>query len=161
MIDPPKIVRCEARAAAVIRLTIPRDAMQRAMGPAIQELMSALSAQGVAPAGPLYAHHLRLHPETWDFEIGVPVAKPITAAGRVEPGTLPACTVARSIYQGGYEGLGVAWTELGQWIEKEGHVPAENLWECYVAGPEASPDPKQWRTELNRPLTTVREGEKA
>ena len=31
-------------------------------------------------------------------------------------------------------------------------VPVE-VWERYVAGPESSPDPTAWRTELNRPLT--------
>lgn len=160
MIDRPQIVRTEARLAAVIHLTIPRDAIQRAMGPAIQEVLAAVAAQGLAPAGPLFAHHFRMHPETWDFEVGVPVAKPITAAGRVEPGTLPAATVARNVYQGGYDGLGAAWGELGRWIEQEGHAPAENLWESYVAGPESSPDPASWRTELNRPLTSVRGGAK-
>ncbi len=25
-----------------------------------------------------------------------------------------------------------------------------DLWECYVAGPEANPDPATWRTELSR-----------
>ena len=30
----------------------------------------------------------------------------------------------------------------------------EGLWECYTSGPESSPDPGKWRTELNRPLTS-------
>jgi heme/copper-type cytochrome/quinol oxidase subunit 2 len=45
-----------------------------------------------------------------------------------------------------------AWREFGEWITAEGHEPAANLWEFYVAGPESSPDPSTWRTELNRPL---------
>ena len=37
-------------------------------------------------------------------------------------------------------------------IETEGHTPAPDLWEIYVAGPESGTDPGQWRTELNRPI---------
>jgi hypothetical protein len=37
------------------------------------------------------------------------------------------------------------------WIV-EGHTPGPDLWERYIAGPESSPAPATWRTELNRPL---------
>ena len=96
--------------------------------------------------------HLKLDPEVFDFEISVPVSRPVAAAGRVRPGQLPAATVARTVYRGRYEGLGSAWEEFTEWIEANGHTPAPNLWECYIAGPESSPDPSAWRTELNRPL---------
>ena len=86
------------------------------------------------------------------FEVGSPLPAPVTHAGRVKPGELPAATVARTTYRGGYEGLGPAWGEFGEWIAANGHKPAESLWECYVAGPESSPNPANWRTELNRPL---------
>jgi effector-binding domain-containing protein len=93
-----------------------------------------------------------MDPKIFDFEIGVPVAQPVTAAGRVQPGELPATTVARTVYRGPYQGLGDAWGEFGAWIAANGHTPAADLWECYVSGPESSPNPADWRTELNRPL---------
>ena len=44
-------------------------------------------------------------------------------------------------------------TTCGQnWITAQGHMPGEDLWERYVAGPESNPDPATWRTELNWPL---------
>jgi effector-binding domain-containing protein len=122
------------------------------MGPGIQEVMGTLAAQGIQPAGPWFTHHLRMDPNTFDFEICVPVSRPVTAAGRVQPGELPAAKVARSVYHGPYEGLGAAWGELMAWVSANGHTPRENLWERYVAGPESSPNPADWRTELNRPL---------
>jgi len=60
--------------------------------------------------------------------------------------------VARTVFQGAYEGLGAAWGEFDAWIVANGHTPGPDLWECYVAGPESSSDPASWRTELNRPL---------
>jgi effector-binding domain-containing protein len=152
MLDTPKITQTTAQHAAVIRLTIPREEIQSVMGPAIGEVMAAVAAQGIAPAGPVFSHHFRMDPGIVDFEVGVPVAAPVSAAGRVKAGELPAATVARTVYHGPYEGLGPAWAEFDAWIAAEGYTPAPDLWECYVAGPESSPDSANWRTELNRPL---------
>lgn len=152
MFDKPHITQTDAQQTAVIRLTIPRAEIQNAMRLGISELMAALAAQGISPAGPIFAHHLRLDPEIFDFEVGVPVNSRVAASGRVKPGQLPAATVARTIYQGPYEGLHGAWGEFNSWIVAEGHTPAPNLWEFYVQGPESGPDPASWRTELNRPL---------
>lgn len=153
MLDKPQIAQTAAQATAVIRLTIPRAEIRNVMGPGYRELMAAVAAQGVAPTGPWFSHHLRMQPDIFDFEIGVPVAAPVAAAGRVQPGLLPAGTVARTVYRGPYEGLADAWGEFIAWIDAEGHTPAPDLWEIYVAGPESSADPAEWRTELNRPLT--------
>jgi len=152
MIDPPHITETAAQQAAVIHLTIPRSEIQQVMGPAIGEVMSALAAQGIAPAGPVFSHHFRMSPDVFDFEVGVPVSKAVVAAGRVKPGQLPAGKVARTVYRGSYEGLGAAWGEFCSWLEAHGHKSAPNVWECYVSGPESSPEPANWRTELNRPL---------
>ena len=154
MIDTPQIVETTAQPAAVIRFTIPREEIRNVMGPGIGELMAAVAAQGIAPAGPLFSHHFRMDPKVFDFELGIPVKRLVTVAGRVQPGQLPAARVARTVYHGPYEGLGSAWGEFGAWIAAAGHTPAANLWECYVAGPESGPDPATWRTELNRPLTS-------
>ncbi len=152
MIDTPQILQSAAQMTAVIHLTIPRADMPKVMGPGIGELMAAVAAQGITPTGPIYAHHLRMTPEQFDFELGVPVSAPVKPAGRVRPGQLPATTVARTIYHGGYEGLAGAWGEVHAWIAAQGRTPAADLWECYVQGPESGPNPATWRTELTRPL---------
>jgi uncharacterized protein YndB with AHSA1/START domain/effector-binding domain-containing protein len=151
-IDQPQIVETTAQPTATIRLTVPREEIRKVMGPGHGELMAAVAAQGIAPAGPWFTHHLRMDPHIFDFEIGVPVATPISDSGRVKAGQRPATTVARTVYHGTYEGLGSAWAELNGWIRAEGYAPAPDLWECYVAGPESSPDPAAWCTELSRPL---------
>ncbi len=152
LIDKPQIVQTQAQSTAVIRLTVPRAEIQKVMGPAIGEVMGTLAAQGVKPAGPVFSHHFRMAPDVFDFEVGVPVNGPFAEVGRVKASQLPAATVARTIYRGGYEGLGAAWGEFGKWIATEGHQPAANLWERYLSGPESSPEPAKWQTELNRPL---------
>ena len=152
MLESPKIVRATAQPAAVIRLTVPRSEIRSVMEPGHHEILSTLEAQGVAPAGPWFTHHLKMDPAVFDFEIGVPVSGAVAPAGRVRAGELPAGTVARVVYRGPYEGLPAAWGEFTSWVEREGHTPRADLWERYVVGPEAEPDPANWRTELNRPL---------
>jgi len=152
MLSTPQIIQTSVQEAAVIRLTIPRNEMMKVFGPAVGELMAELAAQGVEPVGAVFAHHLRMSPGIFDFELGVKVSAPVKAAGRVEPGQLPAVKVARSVYSGPYEGLPAAWPELDTWMAANGHKQAEDLWEVYSVGPQSTPDPASWRTELNRPL---------
>src|SRR3954447_6154612 len=109
MIAIPQIIQTDAQEAAVIHLTIPRSEMMKVFGPAVGELMSTLAAQGVEPVGSVFAHHLKMTPDSFDFELGVKVASLAKASGRVKPGQLPAAKVARTIYSGSYEGLPSAW----------------------------------------------------
>ena len=152
MLDAPRIVQTADQLTAFIHLVVPRAEIQDVMGPGIREVLAAVAAQGLAPAGPWFTHHLRRPTDVFDFEICVPVSAPLTATGRVMPGLWPAMTVARTVYHGGYEGLAAAWGEFLAWVAAGGHAAGPDLWERYLSGPESSPDPTTWRTELNQPL---------
>jgi effector-binding domain-containing protein len=152
MLDTPQIVQTTAQAAAVIELNVLRSDMMKIFGPAVGELMAALAEQGIKPEGAIFAHHLKMSADNFNFELGVRVSTPIKAIGRVKPGELPAAKVARTIYSGPYEGLPAAWGEFNKWIKSNGYEQADDLWELYSVGPQSTPDSKGWRTELNRPL---------
>jgi effector-binding domain-containing protein len=152
MIDTPQIVQTDEQPAAVIHLVVSCAEIALAMNSAIAEVLSALAAQGIAPAGPCFSFHRRRPTDTFDFEVGFPVDRPLNSGGRVKMGKLPAARVARTVYRGGYEGLGAAWGEFCAWLDAEGLSPQDGLWERYLSGPESNPDPATWQTELNRPL---------
>ncbi|HEX5103788.1 MAG TPA: GyrI-like domain-containing protein [Pirellulaceae bacterium] len=152
MIEPPQIVNSPAQHIACIRLKIPPAEIRQVMMPGLQEIMAALAAQGMKPAGPWLTHHFQKPVEMFDFEIAVPVATPIAPSGRVQPGQLRATKVARTVYHGGYEGLVAAWGEFCDWISAEGLQTAPDLWECYAKGPESGEDSSNWETQLNQPL---------
>ena len=152
MIEPPQIAQRAAGHAAAIALDIPRGEMHRHFGPAVAEIMAELARQVITPAGPVVAHYLRMPPGQFDFEVGVPVAQPVTAAGRVAPRDMPSRTVARTVYHGDYPGLLGAWGEFMGWIAANGHTPAADLLETYLTDPSAVPDPAEYRTLLERPL---------
>lgn len=152
MLEALQVVQTDERMTAVIHLTVARAEIAKVMGPAMAEVAAVLAAQGIAPAGPCFSYHLTWPAETFDFEVGFPVAVPVAAAGRVKPGRLPAAQVARSVYRGGYEGLGEAWGEFCARASAAGLKGAGRLWESYAAGPETGAAPAHWRTELNLPL---------
>jgi effector-binding domain-containing protein len=152
MIDAPEIIDVPAQLIAVLPVTVARDKIKDVMGPGIQELMAALQSQGIAPTGPWFTHHLRRPTDTFDFEIGIPVASPVAATGRVKPSQRAAMRAARTLYRGAYEGLASAWGEFMDWIIANGHTRAPDLWECYLTGPEAGQAPENWTTELTQPL---------
>jgi effector-binding domain-containing protein len=150
MIEEPQVVETLAQLVAAIHVETPRSKMQQVMGPGISEVMAAVQEQGIGPTGPWFAHHLKITPEAFDFDICVPVSAPVTAVGRVKPWQRPALKVVRTVYHGPYEGLGGAWHEFAEWIEANGYKTASDLYECYAVGPESSPHPRSWRTELSR-----------
>ena len=152
MIATPEIVQTNAEQAAVIHLTIPRAEMIKTFGTAVDELAAELTRQGVTPQGAVFAHHLITSTVTFDFELGIIVNRPVQVNGPVKPGELPAAKVARTIYGGPYEGLHLAWIEFNQWMKANGLRQADSLWEVYSVGPETTPDPANWRTEMIRPL---------
>jgi len=152
MIATPEIIQTRAKTAAVIHLTIPRAEMMKTFGPAVGELLAELARQGVTPQGAVFAHHLTTSAATFDFELGFKINAPVKANGRVKPGELPAAKVARTTYCGPYEGLHPAWIEFNQWMKANGLRQADSLWEVYSVGPETTPDPANWRTEMIRPL---------
>ena len=156
MIETPNIAQLPAQAMATLHIVTPRSKMQEVMGPGIGEVMAAAKAQGIGPTGPWFTHHRKITPETFDFDICVPVSAPVSPTGRVVPDERPALGVARTVYHGPYEGLGGAWHEFMQWIAAQGLHAASDLYECYRVGPETSPDPSEWRTELIRPLLQPR-----
>ena len=138
MLTAPEITTTNVEEAAVIHLTVPRSEMRKVFGPAVGELMAALAAQGIEPVGAVFAHHLKMSPDTFDFELGIRVSAPVKATGRVKPGQLPAVKLARTVYSGPYEGLPFAWGEFNQWMKANGHEQAEDLWEVYSVGPRAT-----------------------
>lgn len=150
MLDKPVFLQTEDLPAAVIHITVPRDQIQEVMGPAIHEVIDVVTAQGIGPKGPVFAHHFGMTPGTFNFEVGVPVAGAVEPVGRVFQSELPAAPVMRTVYTGPYEGLGDAWCEFQDMVEAEGRTLGPNLWERYLYGPESTDDSATFRTELNQ-----------
>jgi effector-binding domain-containing protein len=152
MIETPYITQTSEQHIAKLHLTVPRENIGGSMGAGVQEVLSVLTAQNIAPTGPWFTHHNRRPTDTFDFEICFPVAQSIAPSGQVVPGTWPSMTVARTVFQGNYSGLPEAWGEFHAWLDANAHKTADDLWEVYLVNPHANPNPAEWRTELNRQI---------
>ena len=156
MIEPPRIVEiATARDTAVIHVRCTREDIRNTMDRGVAELLEGVRAQGARPAGPLFTHHLRRPTDSFNFEIGVPVDKPVGPAGRMRPSQWPAMRVARTEHRGRYEDLPQAWRAFMDWAAQQQLDVTGDLWECYLTGPETGSDASAWRTELNQPLRSV------
>jgi len=149
MITPPQVIETKEQLTTSIHLTIPGRDMPKYMDPAIQEIIKVLTDQGMRPAGPMFSYHHRRPSDTFDFEIGFPVAKAIKEYGRVKNSKLPAERVVRSVYQGPYQGLAQAWPELQTWVRAQKRSEMGRFWECYLNNPSEVNSPSEYRTELN------------
>jgi hypothetical protein len=76
MIDRPQVVQSASRSTAVIHLTVPRAEIQQVMGPAISEVLAAVKAQGIGPAGPESSRD----PANWKTELNRPLISVSTSA---------------------------------------------------------------------------------
>lgn len=149
LIPTPVLVTTRNTITAAIPLVIPGHDMPKYMDPAIQELLRTIHGQGAQIAGPMFSYHHRRPGDTFDFEIGFPVSKAIKEEGRVINSELPAMKVARSVYQGPYDGLSQAWSAMQVWVSANGHIGTGRFYESYLNNPEEVKDPREYRTELN------------
>lgn len=148
MLGKLEVVATNTIPAAVIHIAIPKAEIRNVMGPAMQELMALVAAKGITPAGRIFSHHFIHEADRFEFEVGIPVSGAVKEAGRVRSGALPARKVVRTIYTGGYEGLGAAWGAFSAAVDKAGHSTTGEFWEVYLTGPETGPDGSRYTTEL-------------
>jgi effector-binding domain-containing protein len=149
MLDALQVTDSPARIAAVIRFKIPPTELPGVMGPAIDELMAAVKAQGITPTGPLFNHYLSMDSGMFDFEVGVPISSEVAPTGRVRPGELPAARVARATYTGPYSGLHHAWREFDAMARAQGYKPigghpCPRRWAAQRGAPAKEPQQVRW-----------------
>lgn len=152
MIDTPEFKETDPVKVATIALQIPKEEMHEHFPPAVHEILEATKAQDIDVVGPVVAHHFSVQRDIFDFEICVPVARPVEATGRVQPSTLPATKVVRTFYHGPYDGLPDAWAQFQEWLDEQDLSLGPDAYERYVDGPHNESDPEDWRTELARAL---------
>ena len=159
MSPEPHITERAAQHYAGIPATVPMDGIGAAVDAAFPELFGWLAAQGIPPAGPPFIRYLVIDmPGELRLELGVPVAAPITASGRIQPGILPGGRYAVLRHTGPYDGLVASNAALQQWaaehgIEFDASAAGEvSTWrgraEHYLTDPSQEPDPAKWETDV-------------
>lgn len=115
-----------------------------------------LSQKGIVPTGSPFIRYYSLG-ETFDIEIGFPVAAGMTGDETVKVDTLPAGRYASLVYTGidnGYpankalvewaEANGIDWDH---WDTPQGDA-FRSRYEIFITDPEDEPDRDKWETEV-------------
>ncbi len=66
---------------------------------------------------------------------------------------VPVHLVAATVHRGRYDEEGPAYAALEQWVQSHGHASAGPPREVYLTSPEDAPDPADYLTEIQFPIT--------
>ena len=166
MSNEPQIQARAAQHYAAIPAAVTMDGISAAVDDAFPELFGWLAGQGIAPAGPPLIRYLIIDMAgDLQIELGVPVAAPVTASGRVRPGVLPEGRYAVLRHTGPYDGLMASNAALLQWAQEKGiafdtwDTAGGEAWrgraEHYLTDPSQEPDPAKFETDV---AFLIREG---
>jgi effector-binding domain-containing protein len=158
----PRLEERPAQDYAGISATVTMETIGDAVDQGIPELFGWLGANGVEPAGAPFIRFLVIDMMAdLRIEVGVPVAKPVTGGGRIQPGVLPAGRYAVLRHVGPYDGddgLIPSNAALQEWAARQGiefvrrQTPEGDAWgsrlEQYLTDPSAEPDSAKWETDI-------------
>ncbi len=121
---------------------------------ALIEIFGLAGEQGFRFAGPPYGiyHNVDSSEAEVELEIGMPVAEPVDASGRVVATAIPGGLTAATVHCGPYEDVAPAYRALGEWVQEHGHETSGPPREIYIVGPDQVQDPGALRTEIVWPI---------
>ena len=160
MIGEPRVEERPERHYVAIRASVSMDGFGDLLAPMWDDVIGSLRERGLVMDGPpLIRYDVIDMARELEIEVGVPVADPAPADGRVMPGVLPAGRYATLTYTGDYSGLVAANAALQEWAAAEGlafdqwSTPQGDAFggriESYLTDPGDEPDPAKWETEVS------------
>lgn len=147
--DQFELIDHDRQVTAVVRGVVPVAELPPFFDRSFGELGRVLGDQGMTPRSAAFALYHGAPTDVADLEVGFATDAPVTPAGDVVVGSLPAGRVARSVHAGSFDGLGDAWGALMARIVERGLTPGSSMWEVYLTEPSPDMDPAALRTELN------------
>lgn len=123
----------------------------------IGRLMRALG--DLQPQGPVMARYFedRVDADDLDYEVAVPIERREDGSvpdriGEARGGVIPAHRAVVTYHGGPYHEIHTGYTALTEELNALGYAMAGPATEVYVRGPESTPDPTQYVTELRLPV---------
>lgn len=147
-----ELMRLDAQSTMSVQITVPTDQAGRVLAEIVPEVRDYLERAGVAAAGPPFLRYHGHDGARSTVEAGVPVLDPVAACGRIAGGRLPGGLVAVARHKGPYQSLPRAVAALERWLGQAGRQVAGAPWQYLWIGPDESPDPALWQTQLIWPL---------
>ncbi len=134
-----------------IRTRTPQQGLPQQIGRGYQAVMAQLAALNEQPAGEPFIAYYNMDMQNLDIEIGFPVSRPLPGQGEVQPGVIPAGTIATCLYTGPYNEMPPAYEALNAWIKDNGFQPTGTVYEFYPNNPMDTP-PAELQTRIVFPV---------
>lgn len=145
-----EIIQTRAQKAIAIRCKVKENEIPQAMGMMFAELVPLLGSRVMCTGPPFTLYHAWSDDEV-DMDVGFPVEGGEVIEGRVRTIELPAVKAAVTTHIGPYDRLVDTYGQLMSWMERNGHHPADIMWEEYLNSPEETP-PEQLSTRIYWPI---------
>jgi hypothetical protein len=120
----------------------------------LHDQLVVLGATPSGPAGGLYGPQI-LDDGPEEVEAFIPVAEPLLVGRNVAGvalGELPERNVAVLVHAGSYETISETYRTLGAWVARHAEHAGERIREWYLIGPDDTPEPDGFRTEIAWPV---------
>ena len=134
-------------------------------GASFPRIEAAVAAAGTDPVGPGGATYdaAFFEQDVGEVLVFVPVAQPHplttlpgfpadTGPGRIESTTLPGGRFAVAVHTGDYEDIDRSYGRLGGHVAEHDRPLPEPIREHYLVGPDRTPNPHEYRTEIWWPI---------
>lgn len=115
-------------------------------------LYEVLGREGITPAGPPRLVYHRMSDDSWTIECCAPVANAQKAPEGFELRSFPGGRAVHTLHVGPYDELGMAYREVGVWIEKQGLATANPPYDVYLNEKSEVQDPAELKTEIVWPV---------
>lgn len=125
------------------------------IGRSFGDLFHHVRLLSITVVGEPFAIYHSFGADAIDAEIGLPVAGPIEASGRIATREMPPTTVVETIHTGPYEGLAEAYAALDAWILEHGFEVVGPVCERYLNGPGTGVAPSGYKTVIAMPIARV------
>jgi len=155
----PRLEQRPAQHYVAIAAHAPMADLPQVLPQLFNDIFAWVGQHQAPQAGPPFIRYMVIDMEReLEFEVGIPVARPIDGDARVQPGVVPAGQYVTAVHTGPYDQLMEATRSLLEWADQHGIVwqttrrgDAE-VWvarlEYYPTDPEQEPDANKWETEL-------------
>jgi len=134
-----------------IRVQTSVQDLPKRIGAGYGQMGEYLKKEGKYLSGvPYVAFHSFSDMTDMDVEIGFQIAEPLSGAGEIKAGIIPAGKVVSCMYLGPYSQMEPFYNEIMDWIFKNGYEPTFPSYEFYYNGPGVPEE--YYLTEVRIPI---------
>ena len=129
-----------------IREECKSEEISQKTGKNIEKVFNYIAQKRLYPRGPPVAIFYNVNKQKIDFEVGIPIEKPINVEGEFKLSSTPGGKAVFTLYKGHYEKIKPAYDAIENWIKEKGYEGTNIWWEIYCSNPQ--PNPNDWKTEI-------------